>query len=85
MRKSESFFRQQGLATRVINSSIVDFHQQLEDAEKSSRTLKETLEEVEGSVSDRGYQQSLEMMEAALRAKDREITSMKTAEKARVK
>jgi len=58
---------------------------QLEDAEKSSKTLKATLEEVEGSVSERGYQQSLEMMEAALKAKDREITSMQSAEKARVK
>lgn len=57
----------------------------MEDAERSSKILKETLEEVEGSVSESGYQKSLEMMEAALRVKDREVTSMKAAEKARVR
>jgi len=36
-------------------------------------------------VSETGYQKSLDMMEAALRVKDKEVTSMKTAEKTRVK
>ncbi len=36
-------------------------------------------------MSETEYQKSLDMMEAALRVKDKEVTSMKAAEKTRVR
>ncbi len=56
----------------------------MESAEKSVKQVKASLEELEGNSMERRHGLSLEGMEEALRAKDKEITKMKAAEKAKV-
>ena len=59
---------------------------QLEEGDKSVKQLKDTLEELEGSISERvGFQLSVDRMEKALKEKDKDITKIKAAEKSRVR
>ncbi len=46
--------------------------------------LKETMMESEGSGREQGYQQYVEMMEGALKQKEKEMSRIRAAEKARV-
>lgn len=57
---------------------------QLEVAEKSAKQLKETLEELEGSAGEQNYQQYLDKVETTLKDKEKEVSKIKAAEKARV-
>ena len=54
---------------------------QLEEAKKS---MKQCLDELEGSTAEQHYHKSLEMVEEALKEREREVARMKAAEKARV-
>lgn len=58
---------------------------QLEGADKSAKQLKDTLGELEGSVRDKGYQQHVDMMGGIMKQKDKEMSRMRAAEKARVR
>lgn len=46
--------------------------------------MKQCLDELEGSTAEQHYHKSLEMVEEALKEREREVTKMKAAEKARV-
>lgn len=48
------------------------------------KQLKETLEELEGSMGEQNYQKYLDKLEAMLKEKDKEMVRIKQAEKAKV-
>ena len=48
------------------------------------KQLKETLGELEGSVRDQGHQEYVDVMEATLKQKEKEMARARAAEKARV-
>lgn len=66
------------LELSLLQSTVHDLRQQLEDSEKSRSQLRQTLVELEQG------RQSVDALEAVLREKEREIVKLKAAEKHKV-